>query len=113
MGLKTTYYISKSTGVTLVKAYAKLSNLIIEKDDRVRAIFVVQSSRENANNLQPIDKVEINFIWDRKVNPVKEAYEFAKTEIKDIEYFDEEQGKFVQKQELGTLCGWDNDIIDG
>lgn len=111
MGLKTTSYISKSLGVTLPTAYAVLSTLIVEKDNRVRAIFSIQNTRENTQVLAPIDKVEVNFVWDRKTDLAKMAYETARNEVKTIEYLDEASGHIITKQELGTLYGWKSDIL--
>ena len=93
MGLKTTNYVSKSTGITLPTAYAVLTNLIIEANNQARAIFAVQSTRENAKNYRPIDVVQVYFTWDRKTDPAKMAYEAAKN------------------KELGVLYGWENDIV--
>ena len=111
MGLKTTNYVSKSTGLTLPEAYAVLTNLIIETDNRARAIFAIQASRENAKNYKAIDKVEIYFTWDRKSNPVVMAYETAKTEIKVGRAYNEQLSMEVDETELGVLYGWQDDIL--
>ena len=111
MGLKTTNYVSKSTGLTLPEAYAVLTNLIIETDNRSRAIFAVQASRENAKNYKALDKVEIYFIWDRKSNPVVMAYETAKTQIKVSRVYNEQLAMEVDETELGVLYGWQDDIL--
>ena len=110
MGLKTENYVSKSMGITLPKAYAVLKNLIIETDNRARAIFAVQASRENAENYNAIDKVEVRFTWDRKTDPAKMAYETAKTETRTVEVYDENRKSEV-KTEYGTLYGWQDDIV--
>ena len=110
MGLITENYVSKSTGITLPKAYAVLKNLIIETDNRARAIFAVQASRENAETYNALDKVEVRFTWDRKTDPAKSAYETAKTETRTVEVYDE-NGKPTTKTEYGTLYGWQNDIV--
>ena len=111
MGLKTTNYVSKSTGLTLPEAYAVLTNLIIETDNRARAIFAIQASRENAKNFKAIDKVEIYFTWDRKSNPVVMAYETAKAETREAETYDEETHTALAVIEHGTLYGWQDDIV--
>jgi hypothetical protein len=105
MGLKTNNYTTKGTNVFLVEAYAVLRNLIIEKNNSVRAIFAIQTNRENANFSEPLEKVEINFDWDRKTDPAKMAYEYAKTEIKQPE------GENGIANELGSLYGWKDDIL--
>ena len=111
MGLKTTNYVSKSTGITLANAYAVLKNLIIESDNRARAIFAVQASRENAEQFKPIDKVEVRFTWDRKTDPAKAAYEAAKAQMRDVERYDETEKKVVIEKEYGTLYGWQDDYV--
>ena len=111
MGLKTTNYVSKSTGLTLPEAYAVLTNLIIETDNSARAIFAIQASRENAKNYKAIDKVEVNFYWDRKTDPAKMAYETAKTDSIEIVKYDEETNAMLPITENGTLYGWEDDII--
>lgn len=110
MALKTENYVSKSTGITLPKACAVLKNLIIEMDNRARAIFAVQASREHAQNYKAIDKVEVRFTWDRKTDPAKQAYETAKTETHTVEKYDE-SGKPYTETEYGVLYGWEDDIV--
>lgn len=111
MGVKTTNYKSKSTGLVLPEAYAVLTNLIIEKDNRVRAIFAIQASREATQNYVALDKVEIRFTWDRKTDPAKMAYLEAKTEKKVVPFFNEDLGETEEVEELGTLYGWEDDIV--
>ena len=111
MGLKKTNYVSNSTGVTLPTAYAVLKNLIIEKDDNVRAIFAIQTSRENATLYRPIDTTTIWFKWDRKTDPAKMAYETAKNEVRTVETGIYEDEKPVTETEYGTLYGWKDDIV--
>jgi len=108
MGLKTNNYVSKSTGIVLPEAYAGLTNLIVEKDNRVRAIFGIQSSRTCLSQYTPIDTYEINFEWDRKTDPAVMAYEQAKTEIKNITKVDETTGEEIPTIELGLLYDWED-----
>jgi hypothetical protein len=112
MGLKTTNYVSKSTGIVLPEAYAVLTNLIVETDNRARAIFAVQASRENAQSYQALDKVEVRFTWDRKTNPAEMAYEAAKAQV-ELETVYNENGTVKERKvkEYGTLYGWENDIV--
>lgn len=111
MGLKTTNYVSKSTGLVLPEAYAVLKNLVIESDNRARAVFAIQASRENAQNYQALDKVEVHFKWDRKTDPAKMAYEAAKTETRTYEKYDEETHTAIPVTENGVLYGWQDDIV--
>ena len=110
MGLTTENYVSKSTGITLPKAYAVLTNLIVETDNGARAIFSIQSSREATKQFKAIDKVEVHFTWDRKTDPAKMAYETAKTETKTVEKHNE-KGEPYTETEYGTLYGWEDDIV--
>ena len=109
MGLKTKNYVSKSTGIVLPEAYAVLRTLVIEADNSARAVFAIQASRENAEKYTPLDKVEVRFTWDRKIDPAMAAYSAAKVQVitKD-EYKD---GSVETVTEHGTLYGWENDII--
>ena len=111
MGLKTENYVSKSTGITLPNAYAVLKNLVIESDNRARAIFAVQATRENAEKYNALDKVEVRFTWDRKTDPAKAAYEAAKAQMRDVERYDETEKKVIVEKEYGTLYGWQDDYV--
>ena len=111
MGLKTTNYVSKSTGITMPEAYAVLTKLFIEDNNNARAIFAIQSSREATKQYKALDKVEINFVWDRKTDPAKMAYETAKTQTIDVEKYNEVTGEFVPTVEFGTLYGWQDDKV--
>jgi hypothetical protein len=106
MGLKTTNYVSKQTGITLPTAYAVIKDLVLNGNNG-RAIFSIQASREATQTLKPIDKVEVHFTWDRKTDIAKVAYETARTET--FERYDEETGKTITEQ--GTLYGWQDDIV--
>ena len=109
MGLKTTNYVSKSTGITLPTAYAKIKDLVLN-GNRGRAIFAIQASRENIDKFAPVDKVEVNFTWDRKSDIAKTAYETAKAETRTVTNYNE-KGEPYTEVEYGTLYGWDNDIV--
>lgn len=112
MGLKTTNYVSKTTGLTLPHAYAVLGDLVVNRHtNNARAIFLVQASRENTKNYKPLDEVEVRFIWDRKTDPAKMAYETAKTEVRTVEKKNEETGEIYTETEVGTLFGWQDDIV--
>lgn len=106
MGLKTNNYVSKSTGIHLPIAYAVLRNLVIEANSQARAVFAIQTDRENAKKYTPIDKVEVHFEWDRKTDPAKMAYEVAKTQMVSVY---SEMGEETKKN--GVLFGWQNDIV--
>ena len=111
MGLKTNNYVSKSMGIHLPVAYAVLRNLVIEANNQARAVFAIQTDRENAKKYTPVDKVEVLFEWDRKTDPAKMAYEKAKTETHEVTRWDGEKQEEYTVTEYGTLYGWENDIV--
>ena len=110
MGLKTTNYVSKSTGLVLSEAYAVLRTLVIESDSRARAVFAIQSSRENAQTYKAIDTHEIRFEWDRKTDPAKMAYALAKLQTEEIEKIDEDGNVSVETVQ-SLLNGWEDDFV--
>ena len=110
MGLKTKNYVSKSTGIVLPEAYAVLKNLVIENDSRARAVFAIQSSRENAQNYKAIDTHEIRFVWDRKTDPAKMAYALAKLQTEEIEKIYEDGNVSVETVQ-SLLNGWEDDFV--
>lgn len=109
MGLKTTNYVSKSTGLVLPEAYARIKDLVLN-GNMGRAIFAIHTARENIDKFSPVDKVEVRFTWDRKSDIAKTAYETAKAETRTVEKYNE-NGEPYTEVEYGTLYGWDNDII--
>lgn len=111
MGLKTNNYVSKSMGIQLPFAYAVLRNLVIEANNQARAVFAIQTDRENAKKYTPIDKVEVHFEWDRKTDPAKMAYEKAKTEVREVKKWNGETHEEYTAMEYGTLYGWQDDIV--
>lgn len=111
MGLKTSNYYVKPIGITLPNAYAVIKDIFVSGNN-ARAIFVIQSSRDSAQRLQPIETVEIGFRWDRKTDIAKLAYEKAKTQtIKHYEY-DGKSDKPIEVETKGLLYGWEDDIVE-
>ena len=104
MGLIKNNYYSKNTGVTLPTAYAILKDLVLN-GNKARAIFVIQSSRENTTLLKPIVKVEIYFDWDRKSDLAEMAYETAKTQKEEIYNGD------LKETREGVLYGWQDNKV--
>lgn len=113
MGLKTTNYTSKSLGVTVPEAYAVLRTLVIEANSEARAEFTVQINRAATKTFMPLDRIRVDFAWDRVTDPARMAYETAKTEIKRYEKWNEETNEVEMVEEPGALYGWENDIISG
>lgn len=114
MGLKTTNYVSKSTGLTLPTAYAKIKDLVLNGNNG-RAIFAIQSTREAVENYQAIDKVEVRFVWDRKSDIAKTAYEAAKKKKTRMEQNGELDGNGVPIEVEVVVdeqfFGWYDDIV--
>lgn len=105
MGLVQNNYYSSNTGIVLPKAYAILKDLVVNGNN-VRAIFAIQSSRENSKTFNPIDTVEIYFEWDRKSDLAQMAYEKAKTQ--KTEFHNGE----IEIEKHGKLYGWADDIVE-
>lgn len=109
MGLKTTNYTVKDLGITLPNAYALLKEIKVQ-NDWVTAIFVIQSDRETATDLKPIEVVQVRFEFVRNENPVETAYKLVKGTITDY-VFNEETGVHEPTEVEMPLCGWEDDIV--
>ena len=112
MGLITTNYVTKKTGMPMATAYAKLRTLVMEANDTFRATFAIQSSREKLDSYDPVEIVSVSGkITDRSIPLQKIAYETAKTQREKVVKYDE-QGKVIGTEiKDGPLYGWDNDIV--
>jgi len=109
MGLKTVNYEVKSLGITLPNAYALLKDIKINDATGI-ATFVVQSTREMALKMKPIETVKIEFAFDRTKNPVETAYITAKG--KRIETVaDEQTWQATTKEVNQPFYGWEDDIL--
>lgn len=109
MGLKTTNYTVKDLGIKLPKAYALLKEIKVQ-NDWATAIFVIQSNRETATALRPIETVQVRFKFVRNENPVETAYKLVKSKITDY-VFNEETGVHDETEIEMPLYGWEDDII--
>ena len=109
MGAMIENYKVEKLGITLPNAYAILKDLTI-KGDSVTAHFAIQSTRENARHLQPLEVKTEHFKWDRKTDIAKMAYEKAKgqTTQKDYDYV---ECKEVETIVNGCLYGWKDDYV--
>lgn len=109
MGLKTVNYEVKSLGITLSNAYALLKDIKIDDTTGI-ATFAVQSTREMALKMKPIETVKIEFAFDRTKNPVETAYMTAKsTRIETT--LDEQTWKSTTKEVKQPFYGWEDDIL--
>lgn len=112
MGLKTENYYQKEIDLLLPVAYAAIGDLVVNRyTNNVRAIFLIQASRENSLTKKPLGEVTVQFTWDRKSDPVKMAYELAKTQTFLVEKQDETTGEMITTVELGKLYGWQDDFV--
>ena len=109
MGLKTTNYQVKDLGIVLPNAYALLRDIKVN-NDWVTALFVIQSDRENATALKPIETVTITFKFNRNENPIETAYTLVKGKITDYVY-NEEKGVHEETEVEMPLYGWEDDIL--
>lgn len=113
MGLKTTNYSSKSLGITFPAAYAILGDLVLNrKTNKVRAIFLIQTSRQGTESFKPIDETHVDFVWDRKTNLVSMAYKVAREYEHYEDVKNKETGEYETVKVPGTLYGWEDDIVD-
>lgn len=110
MGLITESYTTQKTNQFMSKAYAKIKDLVLNGNNG-RAIFSIQSTREDIDKFAPVEKVEVRFTWDRKTDIAKAAYEAAKTETRTYERQDPTTGKPVIEVKHGPLYGWKDDIV--
>lgn len=106
MGFKTTNY--EVNGLVLPEAYA-IFEMVDTKANPAIATFKIHNSRENAAYLKPIEKKTVRFHWDRKTNPVDEAYKAAKTHT--VEYVNPETGEVEEIEIPGIFEGWEDDIV--
>lgn len=110
MGLKTKNYTVKDLGITLPTAYAIIKNISVQ-NDLVTAVFVIQSDREKAMTLKPLETVSLVFKFNRNENPVQTAYNLIKGKMKDFVWNDELQAHEEKEVEM-ALFGWKDDIIE-
>lgn len=104
MGFKKQNYTIEEIGVTLPEAYAYIHNLYVY-GDKGNAEFVIQASRENAINLQPLKTVSIEFDVNRNESPYITAYKLAKS-AHTIQ-----RGDKIITYEM-PFYGWEDDIVE-
>lgn len=101
MGLKAKNYNIDEIGLILPDAYAVIRNLNVY-GNKGTAEFAIQSSRENALNLQPLKIIYIEFEVNRNENPYITAYNLAKS-VKT-----EKRGNHSVIHEM-PFYGWEDD----
>jgi hypothetical protein len=108
MGLKKKNYEIKNLGITLPEAYALVKNISMTRNNGF-ADIVIQSSRENAIKLAPLETIRVRFKANVEENPVSLAY--AKAKEKGVtEIYDEESGEFTTIEQPAIFDGWEDDI---
>jgi hypothetical protein len=107
MGLKRKNYEVKNLGITLPEAYAIVKNVSVTRHNGY-ADIVIQSSRENAINLAPLETVKIKFRANVEENPFVLAYAKAK-EKKLVETYDDETGEVITIEQPAIFDGWEDD----
>ena len=105
MGFKTTNY--EVNGLVLPNAYAIFESVDTRSQPAI-ATYKVHTSRENAIKLQPLERKYVRFQWDRKTNPVEEAYRHAKTRTKSK--FNPLTYETETEEIVGVFDKWEDDI---
>jgi len=90
MGLKTTDYEIKKSGITVQEAYAQISQLSVTEDGTCYATFKIQQTRD-AMNLSALDRKSIVC----KINKSLPIYEQVYVIAKDTDF-----------------VGWEDDIVE-
>ena len=107
MGLKRENYEVKNFGLTLPEAYAIIDQIENVKES-TSVYFGIYSKREDAKTYQPLEIRSVHFVWDRKSDLAKTAYELAKTRT-EIQV--DEEGNEVEVTIKGIFDGWEDDIV--
>lgn len=108
MGLKTKNYEIKRIGQVLPEAYA-VADFSLEGNSCLVTVKI-QTSRENAKKLAPIETINAHFVIDRNKNPFEEVY----NKLKGQEIIEIENPITGEKETItvnGILYGWVDDIV--
>lgn len=108
MGLKTKNYEIKKLGITIPEAYA-VADFSLEGNSCLVTVKI-QTSRENAKKLAPIETINTHFVIDRNKNPFEEVY----NKLKGQEIIERENPIAGEKETItvnGILYGWVDDIV--
>ena len=109
MGLKTTNYEVTKKGVVMPEAYAYIRKITIEYNSGI-AEFAIQSTREYAQKLEPMDTVKVHFPVNREENPYVTAYNAAKGR-KEVTRTNRKTKETETKYVDGPFYGWEDDIV--
>ena len=108
MGLKKQNYESNKLGLTLPNAYAVVYSLKINGNCGYANIRV-QTTRERALTMPPIEEYDVSFRVNRAENPLTTAYNTIKGQ-REFEVWNEETHQLETKVEYMPLYGWEDDI---
>lgn len=81
MGLKTTNYEVKDFGITIPEAYARLTNVNINVDGEAFGTFEIHQTREDLGEVNPLERIHINYIINKDLPVHNQLYVKAKEEI--------------------------------
>lgn len=90
MGLKTTNYEIKKSGITVPEAYAQINQLSVTEDSACYATFKIQQTRD-AMELEALDNVSVVCKINKSLPIYEQVYNFAK----ETEF-----------------AGWEDDIVE-
>lgn len=106
--LKTTNYEVKKLGITVPEAYA-VADFTIDGNSCYVTVKI-QTSRENAQKLDPLETINTRFEIDRNKNPFEEVYNKLKGRTVENRY-NATTKKVEQITVNGVLYGWKDDIV--
>ena len=109
MGLKISNYYVKDKGITLPTAYAVIGAVTMEENSGI-AYMHIQSTRDNALRLKPIDIKPVAFKWDRKSDIAKCIYNACKT-VKTVKVWDKNTCAYTTKVVDKQFSEWNDDIV--
>lgn len=90
MGLKTTNYEIKRSGITIPDAYAQIEQLTVAEDGRCFADFKIQQTR-NLMCLSALDRKSVECMVDKSLPIYEQVYNAAKKTV---------------------FVGWEDDIVE-
>ena len=81
MGLKTTNYKLEGFGITIPKAYARLTHVDINMEGRAFGTFEIHQTREDLTSSNSLERRHINAIIDKDLPIYTQLYNKAKEEL--------------------------------
>lgn len=81
MGLKTTNYKVQELGITIPKAYARLTNIDINVDGEAFGTFEIHQTREDLTKNKPLERFYISDIINKDLPVHNQLYIKAKQDV--------------------------------